>query len=241
MASAAAAGGAAPPAAPHLVHVFPSFAPGGVPLRTASIINALGDAYRHTIVALDGRFDARSRIEPGRDVAYLAPSIEKSRPVAALATIARTLRRLDPDLLVSHNWGSIEWAAVNRFWRTAPHIHLEDGFGPDEARRQLPRRVRLRRLALGRTASVIVPSETLRRIATEVWRLDPATIRLVPNGVDCARYAEAPDPTLVPGLERADGRGGRRHRGAAAAGEGPGAAGARPSPASRRGAIRCWR
>ncbi len=207
MADATGADAASSPGhAPHLVHVFPSFAPGGVPLRTAAIVGAMGDAYRHTIVSLDGNFDSRGRIDPACRVAYLHPEIDKAHPLRTLATIAGTLRRLRPDLLLTYNWGSIEWAAVNRFRRRAPHIHLEDGFGPDEATGgQLPRRIRIRRVALKRTDKVVVPSETLLRIAAEQWRLDPATLLLVPNGVDCDRYAGPPDPALVPGIARTTG------------------------------------
>ncbi len=189
-------------APPHMVHVFPSFAAGGVPLRTAEIINALGGAYRHTVIALDGRFEAQTRVAPDVKVEYLQPATGKAGPPRRLAAIAAELRRLGPDLLVSYNWGAIEWAAVNRFWHRVPHLHLEDGFGPGEATRQLSRRVRARRVALKR-AAVIVPSENLRRIATEIWRLDPRTVRLVPNGVDCDLFACPPDPALVPGIASA--------------------------------------
>jgi glycosyltransferase involved in cell wall biosynthesis len=61
-----------------------------------------------------------------------------------------------------------------------------DGFGPEEADGQLSRRIWLRRLALTGSTTVVVPSQTLRRLATEVWRLDPSRVRQIPNGVDAA-------------------------------------------------------
>jgi len=74
----------------------------------------------------------------------------------------------------------------------APHIHIEDGFGPEEASRQLPRRVWLRRLALsGRHTKVVLPSRQLERIAHTIWRLPKRTILYVPNGIDCARFSGA--------------------------------------------------
>ena len=57
------------------------------------------------------------------------------------------LGRLRPDLLLTYNWGAIEWAIANRLPRL-PHLHMEDGFGPEERDRQLPRRVLARRLLL---------------------------------------------------------------------------------------------
>ena len=105
-------------------------------------------------------------------IAYLDAAVKKGSPVQTLVAILKTLRALRPDLLLTYNWGSIEWAAVNRLWPIAPHIHLESGFGPEEANAQLPRRVIARRLALARARKIIVPSENLVRIATEIWRMD---------------------------------------------------------------------
>ena len=71
----ALAGDQVPPAdrpiAPsHLVHIFPSFGLGGVPIRIATIINELGGRYRHTIIALDGCLDSRTRIDPSVNVTF---------------------------------------------------------------------------------------------------------------------------------------------------------------------------
>ncbi len=88
---------------------------------------------------------------------------------------------------MTYNWGAIEWVMAN-IPRLVRHVHVEDGFGPEERSRQLPRRVLTRRLLLART-TVVVPSRTLWRIATEVWRLDPRRVRYVPNGIDLTRFA----------------------------------------------------
>ncbi len=99
------------------------------------------------------------------------------------------LRDIGPDLLVTSNWGSIEWALA-RIGTGVPHLHLEDGFGPEERAHQLPRRVMARRLLL-RQATVVLPSCLLWRVATETWRLPRSNIRLLPNGIDVARFAAA--------------------------------------------------
>ena len=49
--------------APHLMHVFPSYGHGGVPIRIATVINHFGDRYRHSILALDGDKAAQSRLD----------------------------------------------------------------------------------------------------------------------------------------------------------------------------------
>ncbi|MEQ9123328.1 MAG: glycosyltransferase, partial [Alphaproteobacteria bacterium] len=106
--------------------------------------------------------------------------------------------KVEPDLLVTYNWGAIEWALVNRLRRHIPHLHMESGFGPEEADRQIRRRVLLRRFALAKTRHVIVPSLDLLEIARDTWRLPEERVMYVPNGVDLDRFAAPPDRSLLP-------------------------------------------
>lgn len=186
---------------PRLLHVFPSFGHGGVPIRISTIINHLGRRYQHAIFALDGNLAAASRLDPALGVRLADPAIDKSRPLSSLFRINRLLAAERPDLLLTYNWGSVEWALVNRLSGIARHIHLESGFGPEEADGQLPRRARFRRIALARAHCLIVPSFTLVDIARCVWRIDPGRIRRIPNGVDCDLFGGPGDPAAAPGFE----------------------------------------
>ncbi len=172
---------------PHLLHVFSTFAIGGPQMRFVALANHFGAAYRHTLIAMDGNTACRARLAPGLDVAFPDNPLRKGETLANLGRIMATLRALRPDLLVTSNWGTIEWAMANALARI-PHLHMEDGFGPEERARQIPRRVWLRRLFL-RRATVMLPSQTLLRIATAQWRLPARHLRYVPNGIDLARFA----------------------------------------------------
>ena len=172
---------------PLLLHVFPSFAIGGAQVRFAAVANHHGPRYRHAVIAMDGNLACRERLDPGLDVRYLDPGLRKGDTRGNLRRIRGFLRALRPAAMVTSNWGSIEWALAN----LAPlvrHVHMEDGFGPDERAGQLPRRIWTRRLALRRSV-VMLPSQTLLRIATEQWRLPQHRLRYVPNGVDLGRFA----------------------------------------------------
>lgn len=175
-------------AARHLLHVFSTFATGGPQMRFATLANRLGRKYRHSIISLDGNTAARDRLDAGLDVALPAAPVIKGDTLGNLRRVRRTLRDLRPDLLVTYNWGAIEWALANRFLPLVPHLHVEDGFGPEEATRQIPRRVWTRRLAL-RRSTVLLPSHTLQHLALEDWKLSPRRVLLVPNGIDEARFA----------------------------------------------------
>ena len=149
------------------------------------------------IFAMDGRYDCRERLEDGLDVTIADVLAKKPDTLGNRRRFRIYLKAHRPDLLVSYNWGSLEWAMAN--WpRLVPHVHIEDGFGPEEADRQLLRRVWTRRLLLSNSV-VVVPSRTLESIALHVWKLSPGRVRYVPNGVDCERFAR---PDIIP-IDRA--------------------------------------
>ena len=166
-----------------LLHAFSTFQLGGPQARFVQLANALGPDYEHHIVAMDNRFDAAARL--GSHVRWkpVELMVKKGGLLANRSLCRQQLRRLRPDLLLSYNWGAIEWAAAN--WpRLLPQVHVEDGFGPDEASTQLPRRVWARRVLLGLgRVPMVVASRRLEQIATEQWKLSSARVHFLANGV----------------------------------------------------------
>lgn len=170
-----------PRSTPHIVHVFPGFDVGGSQVRFAAIAAGLGGRFSHSIIALNGRQEAFALLEPGLG-ARMSPAPEiRGGLTQRYKAMRAELDRLSPDLLVTYNWGAMDVALAN-FGRRTPHIHVEDGFGPEEALRQFPRRVWTRRLALSRS-DVVAPSATLDKIATGLWRLNRRRVHWIPNGV----------------------------------------------------------
>jgi len=166
---------------------------GGPQVRFAATANRFGRAWRHAIVTMDGDTACRERLSPDLDVTFPAVALSKGDTLGNLRRCRRALLDLRPDVLVTYNWGAIEWAMANFLVRNR-HIHIEDGFGPEERARQLPRRVWTRRLVL-RRATVVLPSRTLERIALEIWRLPPERVHFIPNGIDLAQFASVPRPS----------------------------------------------
>lgn len=174
-----------------ILHAFSTFKLGGPQARFVQLANSLGPSYRHIVAAMDNCFDAGERLEPGVDWEPLPLNVVKGGALANRACFRAVLQRVQPDLLLSYNWGAIEWAAAN-FPKACQQVHVEDGFGPEEAEQQLQRRVWMRRVLLGMTRiPIVVASRNLERIATKVWRLSGSRVRFVPNGV-------APIKQLVP-------------------------------------------
>jgi glycosyltransferase involved in cell wall biosynthesis len=173
---------------PELVlHVFPTFAVGGAQVRFAALANHFGSAFRHMVVSLDGDVSCRERLDPGLDISFPQVEAPKRAMLANAWRFRSLLRRWRPDVLVTGNWGAIEFAMANLPPLTR-HLHVVDGFGPEERETQIRRRVLLRRMVLPR-GKVIVPSRNLERIATEIWKLPARVVRYVPNGIDLARFS----------------------------------------------------
>lgn len=193
--------------AKHLLHIFPTFSVGGVQNRIVRVINALNQRFHHTILAMDGDFSAANGLERHLDVTFESVSLRKSRffSVANLTLARHTLRRLRPNLLLSYNWGSMEWILANRISRTCPQIHFESGFGPDELpESQYWRRVVMRRILLRVCQRVVVPSATLYEVANRIWHLEPERILYLPNGIDTVRFARGPDAAVLSSLKIPD-------------------------------------
>jgi glycosyltransferase involved in cell wall biosynthesis len=135
---------------------------------------------------MDGQYDCRDKLAGDLDIRIAPVTVTKGDTVGNYRRFRSYLRECGADRLLTYNWGTIEWGMANRPL-VLPHVHCEDGFGPEEAHGQIRRRVLTRRIVLARS-TVVVPSRTLERLALDVWKLNPARVRYVPNGIDVARF-----------------------------------------------------
>ncbi|MBV8820772.1 MAG: glycosyltransferase [Acidobacteriaceae bacterium] len=188
-----------------MLHVFPSFAVGGAQARTAALMAAFGPEWSHTVVSLNGNVEALRLVPSGVDV-QCAEVVSKRSQFASPFEMARLIRRLEPDLLLTYNWGAMDAVMGAQLARACPVIHIEDGFGPDEATRLAARRVITRRLLLNRIHLTIVPSRSLERIALEQYRLRQERLQLILNGIDTVRFSPGVHPALRRDLGIAQGQ-----------------------------------
>ena len=181
----------------HMLSVFPGFGVGGAQVRFATVANRLGAAIRHSILALNGEIACREKLDPALDVTFVKSGHRAGRMARSALHAWHVLRHVRPDLVVTSNWGAIEWA-VGAKMAGLRHVHTEDGFGPEEQMIQIPRRARTRRLVL-RRSEVALPSYRLLAIAADGWRLPSRRLHHIPNGVDLRRFAGAAPMALPPG------------------------------------------
>ncbi|CAN5558094.1 glycosyltransferase family 4 protein [soil metagenome] len=171
---------------PHLVHVFPAFATGGPEVRTTVLLNALAGEFRNTIIALNGDTSGGERLNPDANVRFVpAPTPGRS---GHMITLARSLRELSPDLLLTYGWGGVDAIAAGRLAGRKRIVHMEDGFLPDEALKQKFKRLMARRFLMRAANWLVCPSQTLVTIARKKWWLPQKCIRFLPNGVDTEMF-----------------------------------------------------
>lgn len=189
-----------------VLHVHSSFSLGGKEARAVALMNAWGQAARHTIVSgVPDALGARDQIAPGIDARFpQSPPLTGRPSVARYRAIAEFMRGFD--LILTYNWGAMDAVVARRIYARdlAPLIHHEDGFNADEALRLKPERGFVRRLALPAASAVVVPSQTLQKIARDVWKQPERRVHRIDNGIPVSRYAAKPTIT-IPGLRRGKG------------------------------------
>lgn len=183
----------------HILHVFHSFRVGGSETRTCQLINALGDAYRHTVVSLNGDFAARTLIASQHSVSFVhAEGFSNRSYLSNAMTARRWLRSINPDLMIAHSWGGCEWLVGNALCKLCPDIFSIEGFDTDEAYSENPKRRIVRMLVAKRVSALHACSLKLRNQARYSWHAADSRTHYIPNGVDVTRFH--------PDGERATGR-----------------------------------
>ncbi|AIT06182.1 glycosyl transferase family 1 [Sphingomonas taxi] len=187
----------------HILHLHSSFSLGGKEARAVRLMNAFGDAARHTIVSgVPDQLGARASIARGvrYEIAQDPPALTGRPSVARYEALARFMRRFD--LVLTYNWGAIDGVMARRVFPKGapPLIHHEDGFNADEAKGLKIERNVYRRIALGAAHALVVPSEVLEDIAFRTWKQPAARVHRIANGIDTARYAQKPDLRAIPGF-----------------------------------------
>lgn len=186
--------------------VFSTFAVGGPQRRFASLVEALGTDFTHTVTAIDGRYGAENLLTPNIAYRRYEMKVGKGSFLSSknIERFRATLLSVKPDILITSNWGTIEWRIANRTPKV-PHLHLEDGFGPDETsekrkvKRDIARRLLFSRLGTGhRRFAFAAPSSGLTQILKTAWGAAPSRVHFIPNGADIGAFVSHLSETTLP-------------------------------------------
>ncbi len=191
----------------HILHCHSTFSLGGKEARAVRLMNAFGDAARHTVIsAMPEALGARDAITRGIVVDFptRVPSLEGKPTLSRYRALAGYMQRFD--LLLTYNWGAMDAVMTRRMFpnELPPLVHHEDGFNADESETLKTKRNLFRRLGLPAAFALVVPSQRLEAIALEIWKQPPARVHRIANGIDVRAYRSK--PTLsIPGLRKKSG------------------------------------
>jgi len=191
-------------APPRILHLHSTFDAGGKELRCVRLINAFEREVDHAIVSGDpARRGAAQLLGAGPRVKWPKfPSLTGKPWPGRLNTMAAAMAGYD--LICTYNWGAIDAVMAHTLFADAhklpPLVHHEDGFNEDEAGGLKWQRNLYRRIALGRTGALVVPSHVLEDIALKVWQQPRSRVRRIPNGIATRSFAASPKRDLLPGL-----------------------------------------
>jgi len=187
-------------AAPRILHLHSTFDAGREAARCARLINAFGREFEHAIVSGDvERRSAAALLDPKLRVAWpkFPPLVGKPWP-ARLKKLAEAMAVYD--LVCTYGRGTMDAALAHTLfadvYKLPPLVHHEDRFSEGKAG-GLGRSL-YRRIALGRSAAIVVPSRALERIALGSWAQPRSKVRLIPDGKVTARYGKPQKRDALP-------------------------------------------
>lgn len=189
---------------PRILHLHSTFDAGGKELRNVRLINEWRKEVDHAIVSgdLEKRGAARLIGKKAKISWPKFPSLQGKPMPGRLVALAKAMAGYD--LICTYNWGAIDAVMAHTVFGDAfklpPLVHHEDGFNEDEAKKLKRRRNWYRKIALGRTAALVVPSATLEDIALNVWDQPRSRVRRIPNGINTRAFGAPAKRDILPGL-----------------------------------------
>ena len=174
-----------------IAFVAHDFATGGIQRCIAHLVNGLDpNRFEFQVISLSNDLAARDWIHNvGVEVTTLGKS--KSNDPRVIMRLAGALREFRPDIMQSHNWGTLlESVVARRLARIPVHVHAERGtVGNSLTGRGLRNRMRGVAMRLGMEALDVVLSNSWA-VASRVEErsgFSSKRIRIIPNGVDRPR------------------------------------------------------
>lgn len=180
-----------------ILHIFPSLELGGSQRRFIDLVAHTPENIYHQVIALDSNYVALDGLKSDAPIKIIGGPKLNGGLWANIRTIRKFLKSNTPDLLITYNWGAVEWALANRLFPLCPVLQIQDGFGADEQDQELSRRKQTRSMAYKGATELLVPSQTLKEIAQNSWGVRPAKLHYIPNGVNTSVFTGDADIELV--------------------------------------------
>jgi sugar transferase (PEP-CTERM/EpsH1 system associated) len=170
-----------------IMHVVDSLGKGGLENGLVNVVNRLDPArFEHVVITMRGLGPNEDRLPRDRvQIECLGTPKGSHIQVGALV---RAIRKFEPDVVHSRNWGAIEAVFAGRWAGSCAVVHSEHGLESDAMRREPWRRRCLRRLGYELASRVFSVSYQLRDLHSRRTGFAAHKIGVIHNGVDNSRF-----------------------------------------------------
>jgi len=171
--------------------VVPSFGLGGMEKILCAVINNAANNQQHAILTLDRCATALNWVTNSR--VEIIPFQKANSRRSFFLSLYNSLRDIQPDLLMTYNWGATDAIWLGRLAGISNIVHNEHGFSVDEGVSTALHRDCIRSIVYRLVSKVIVVSHDLDEMVQNRFRLSRAFVSRIPNGVDTSYYSPNED------------------------------------------------
>ena len=170
-----------------IMHVVDHLGKGGLENGLVNLINGLDpDRFEHVVYAMRQLGPNADRL-PAHVRVICMGKRDTDFPVQ-VRRLARDIRSVDPHVVHSRNWGTVEAVAAARWVRNCAVVHSEHGLETDAYAREPWRRIWFRRVAFELADRVLAVSYQLRDLHARRTGFAARRIGVIHNGVDERRF-----------------------------------------------------
>jgi sugar transferase (PEP-CTERM/EpsH1 system associated) len=171
----------------HVVHVVYWLRVAGLENGVVNLINCLHTCHKHTVLCIEDIGPLAERLPPDVEVIDLSRVISKGRFFAV--RLGAELRKLNPDIVHSRNWGCVDAVPAARLARVPVSIHSEHGRDASDPQGLNRRRRLIRRVLSPMVSRFVTVSDDLRRWLVEYVGIRADKVVRIYNGVDVKRFS----------------------------------------------------
>lgn len=198
------------PGSPRVLHIHGSLETAqSQAMRCVQLIAAFGGRMRHTMVSDNGRWGALDTVPRGVPVERHDdfPTLSGLPLPGRLQAIARKM--VDYHLVLTYGRAGTNAALAHTLFAQLhglpPLIHHEDGSDESTRGRRGWRSTWSRRLGLGKTAGLVVPTEVMEGEALVRWQQPLGRVKTIRDGVDLEHLARLSGSAVIPRLVKRKG------------------------------------
>jgi sugar transferase (PEP-CTERM/EpsH1 system associated) len=170
-----------------IMHVVDHLGKGGLENGLVNLINGLDpDRFEHVVYAMRQLGPNADRLPASVRVICMGKR-DTDFPIQ-VRRLTRDIRAVDPHVVHSRNWGTVEAVAAARWVRNCAVVHSEHGLETDAGAKEPWRRTCFRRLAFEMADRVLAVSNQLRDLHARRTGFAARRITVIHNGVNEKRF-----------------------------------------------------